>query len=77
MQKSISGVVPPNAADTVPEVKSSQLVVPPNGISMCVWGSIAPGITYLPVASISRSAEPLSEVPTAAIVSPSISTSPT
>ena len=70
-------VVPPNAADTVPEVKSSQLTVPPNGISMCVCGSIAPGITYLPVASITRSAEPPSDVPTAAIVSPSISTSAT
>ena len=49
MQKSISVVVPPNAAATVPEVKSSHVVVPPKNISMCVCGSIAPGITYLPV----------------------------
>ena len=48
MQKSTSDVVPPNAAATVPDVKSSQVVVPPKNISMCVCGSIAPGITYLP-----------------------------
>ena len=48
MQKSTSDVVPPNAAATVPEVKSSQVVVPPKNISMCVCGSIAPGITYFP-----------------------------
>ena len=53
--------MPPNAADVVPEVKSSQVTVPPNGISMCVWGSIAPGITYLPEASITRSAETSSD----------------
>ena len=76
-QKSISEVVPPNAADVVPEVKSSQVTVPPNGISMCVWGSIAPGITYLPVASITRSAVTSSDVPIAATVSPSIRMSPT
>src|SRR5947209_17662645 len=63
-QKSMCDVVPPNAAETVPEVKSSQVTVPPKGISMCVRGSIAPGITYLPAASITRSAEPFSEVPT-------------
>jgi hypothetical protein len=37
-------------------VKSSQVVVPPKNISMCVCGSMAPGITYLPAASISLSA---------------------
>jgi len=35
----------PNAAATVPEVKSSNVVVAPNGISMCVCGSTPPGIT--------------------------------
>ena len=70
-------VVPPNAAEVVPEVKSSQVTVPPNGISMWVWGSIAPGITYLPPASITRSASPSSEAPIAAMVSPSIRMSPT
>ena len=50
MQKSITVVVPPNAAETVPEVKSSHVVVPPKNISMCVCGSIAPGITYFPEA---------------------------
>ena len=49
MQKSTSVVVPPNAAAVVPEVKSSHVVVPPKNISMCVCGSIAPGITILPV----------------------------
>ena len=67
MQKSISVVVPPNAAAVVPEVKSSHVVVPPKNISMCVCGSIAPGITILPVASIVRSAvmssdSPISEI---------------
>jgi hypothetical protein len=52
MQKSISMVVPPKAAAVVPDVKSSHVVVPPKNISMCVYGSIAPGITILPLASI-------------------------
>src|SRR5947207_617346 len=56
MQKSTSEVVPPNAAETVPEVKSSQVVVPPKNISMCVCGSIAPGMTYFRAASITLSA---------------------
>ncbi len=33
-QKSTSDVVPPNAAETVPEVKSSHVTVPPNGSSI-------------------------------------------
>jgi hypothetical protein len=33
MQKSISVVVPPKAAAVVPDVKSSQVVVPPKNIS--------------------------------------------
>ena len=63
MQKSTSDVVPPNAAATVPDVKSSQVVVPPKNISMCVCGSIAPGITYLPLASITLSASTSSDRP--------------
>jgi hypothetical protein len=63
MQKSTSEVVPPNAAATVPEVKSSQVVVPPKNISMWVCGSIAPGITYFPVASITLSASTSSDWP--------------
>ena len=43
MQKSTWHVVPPKAADTVPEVKSSSVTVPPKGMSRCVCGSIAPG----------------------------------
>ena len=51
-------VVPPWAAAIVPVAKSSDAVVPPNGRSMCVWASIAPGKMYWPVASIVRSAWP-------------------
>ncbi len=63
MQKSISVVVPPNAAAVVPDVKSSHVVVPPKNISMCVCGSIAPGITIFPVASIIFSADTSSDSP--------------
>ena len=63
MQKSITVVVPPNAAETVPDVKSSHVVVPPKNISMCVCGSIAPGITYFPDASITLSATTSSDSP--------------
>ena len=77
MQKSTSDVVPPNAAATVPDVKSSHVVVPPKNISMCVCGSIAPGITYLPVASITLSASTSSDSPIRQIVPLSTKTSPT
>jgi len=40
-------------------------------------GSIAPGITILPVASITRSASTSSDLPSSAIFSPSTRTSPT
>ena len=73
----MSVVVPPKAAAVVPEVKSSQVVVPPKNISMCVCGSIAPGITSFPVASITLSASTSSEAPRSAIFSPSTKTSPT
>ena len=63
MQKSTSDVVPPKAAAVVPEVKSSQVTVPPKNISMWVCGSIAPGITYFPPASITLSASMSSERP--------------
>src|SRR6266702_6013088 len=68
-------VVPPQAAAAVPLAKSSDEKVPPNGISMCVWTSIAPGITSRPVASTTRSALAARPVPTAATFSPSTSTS--
>ena len=79
MAKSTIVVVPPNAAASVPVSKSSADVVPPNGMSMCVWTSMPPGSTYLPVASITLStlaAGMSSAVPMAAIFSPSTSTSP-
>ena len=54
--KSMIVVVPPQAAARVPVSKVSTENVPPNGISMCVCTSIPPGSTYLPVASMTRSA---------------------
>ena len=73
-------VVPPHAAARVPVSKVSLAKVPPKGISMCVWPSMPPGMTYLPVASITVSASigPSAFEPgtsSAAIVSPSTSTS--
>src|SRR5208282_1424112 len=87
--KSMIVVVPPQAAARVPVSKVSTENVPPNGISMCVCTSIPPGSTYLPVASMTRSAasaagasaggRPGSPVRSrarmAAIFSPAISTS--
>ncbi len=55
--KSMIVVVPPHAAARVPVSNVSDATVPPNGISMWVWPSMPPGTTYLPVASITRSAE--------------------
>src|ERR1051326_560910 len=74
--KSMSVVVPPQAAARVPVSKSSELVVPPNGMSRCVWTSMPPGKTYLPLASIvflARSRGNLS--PMATILPPSMPTS--
>src|SRR6185369_7702746 len=76
MAKSTMLVVPPKAAARVPVSKSSAEVVPPNGMSRCVCASIPPGITYIPMASITFST-PASEIParTSLICSPSIRTS--
>ena len=54
--KSTMVVVPPQAAARVPVSKVSEAKVPPNGSSMWVWASTPPGMTYLPVASMVRSA---------------------
>ena len=45
-------VVPPKAAARVPVSNVSLANVPPKGSSMWVWTSMAPGITYLPAASM-------------------------
>jgi hypothetical protein len=45
--KSMIVVVPPKAAAFVPVSKSSDEFVPPNGMSMCVCGSMPPGNTSL------------------------------
>src|ERR1700677_5066736 len=84
--KSTMVVVPPHAAARVPVSNVSAENVPPNGISMCVCTSIPPGSTYLPVASMTRSAataagfsaaaSPVTaRASTAAIFSPATSTS--
>src|ERR1019366_9388097 len=54
--KSMIVVVPPKAAARVPVSKVSTECVPPKGISKGVWPSMAPGMTYWPLASIKRSA---------------------
>ena len=76
-------VVPPQAAARVPVSNVSEALVPPNGSSMCVWASMPPGMTSLPLASITVSTDAARSWPsswepgasTAAIVSPSTSTS--
>ena len=76
-------VVPPCAAARVPVSKVSDASVPPNGSCMWVCASMPPGITYLPVASMTRSTDAATSVPrislpgcsTARMVSPSMSTS--
>src|SRR5919112_623063 len=81
--KSTMLVVPPHAAARVPVSKVSLAKVPPKGISMWVCASMPPGMTYLPVASITVSTLPSTSKPssrepgasTAAMVSPSMSTS--
>ena len=45
MAKSTMVVVPPTAAARVPVSKSSAEVVPPKGMSRCVWTSMPPGMT--------------------------------
>ena len=77
MQKSTWQVVPPNAAAVWPDSTSSIVTVPPNGMSRCVCGSMQPGSTYLPVASITVSAALSSDSPIREIRSPSMNTSAT
>src|SRR3990167_7470083 len=73
--KSMIVVVPPKAAARVPDSNVSLANVPPNGSSMWVWGSIPPGMTYLPVASMTRSAGTSRSRPMRAISSSSTRTS--
>ena len=73
-------VVPPRTAARVPVSKSSAVTVPATCRSKWVWASIKPGNSRQPVTSrisVSPSARrPISSpVPTAAIFSPSMSTS--
>src|SRR3954468_23812652 len=80
--KSTMVVVPPQAAARVPVSNVSEAWVPPKGLSMCVWPSMPPGMTYFPLASITVSAliGPSALLPgarTAAIASPSTTPSAT
>src|SRR5581483_10721647 len=69
-------VVPPDSAALVPHSKSSAETVPMKGNSQCVCGSMPPGSTKAPPASMTSAlAGTLSPSPTAAICPPSISTS--
>jgi hypothetical protein len=72
MAKSIWHVVPPKAHEVCPDSKSSAVMVPPNGMSKWVCGSMQPGSTYLPSASITRSASTSSDSPISVIVSSSM-----
>ena len=88
MAKSTMLVVPPNAAARVPVSKSSVDTMSPRGMSRCVWASMPPGITYMPLASIACSAgfagslgptsvmRPLSIRTSAALVSRAVTTVP-
>src|SRR5579863_9131245 len=59
MAKGMTVVVPPQAADMVPERKSSQVTWPSQGCwSMWQWLSMPPGVTSLPFASMISSAVP-------------------
>ena len=70
--KSTIVVVPPQAAAMDPVFQSSAEVVPMKGMSMWVWGSIAPGRMYLPVASTVSSAFCTRPAPMVLILSPSM-----
>ncbi len=72
MMKSTWHVVPPKAADVWPDSTSSIVTVPPNGMSRWVCGSMHPGSTYLPAASITLSAARSSDSPMSVIVSSSM-----
>ena len=60
-------VVPPATAAAVPESQSSAVIVPPNGMSMCVWASMKPGITRSPRTSTVSAPSPGTVVPTDAM----------
>ena len=70
-QKSTIVVVPPHTAAAVPVVKSSAVTVPAFGASRCVCGSMQPGRTRRPVASISLAFPASSDSPISAIRPPS------
>src|SRR5262245_42892652 len=64
-------VVPPASAAAVPLKKSSLATVPMNGSSMCVCGSMPPGMTYCPPASITRAPLGTSSFSPTALIEPS------
>ena len=74
-EKSTIVVVPPASAAALPVSQSSAVIVPPNGMSRCVWPSMKPGITRAPETSTTSAPSRGRSSPTAAIVSPSTATS--
>ena len=74
-EKSTIVVVPPASAAAVPVSQSSAVTVPPNGMSMCVWPSMKPGITRAPETSTTSAPSRGTSTPIASIVSPVTATS--
>ena len=74
-EKSTTMVVPPRRAARLPVAKSSAVTVPATSRSKWVWPSIKPGKRSFPVQSTTVSAAASRPAPTAAMVSPSRSTS--
>jgi hypothetical protein len=66
-------VVPPNAAERVPDSNVSQVVDSPNVFSMCVWQSTPPGKTNRPCASITFTSGPAGSASPIATTRPSSS----
>jgi len=64
-------VVPPAKPAAVPEKKSSDATVPMKGNSIWVWGSMPPGITSWPVASITSASAGAPETSPTALIRPS------
>ena len=74
-EKSTSVVVPPATAAAVPVSQSSEVTVPPKGMSRCVCPSMKPGISSAPDTSTTSAPSVGRSTPTAAIRSSSMATS--
>src|SRR5918998_5707671 len=74
-EKSTFVVVPPASRAAVPVSQSSAVTVPPNGMSMCVWPSMNPGMMRAPDTSTTSAPWVGRSTPTAEIFSPVTATS--